>query len=418
MEAARIAVVPPAPHHAAAERDAPRAWLMVAACAAMVGLGFGAIVNIAVFLLPLGTEFGWPRADLSLAYSVASIGTGLGGIVMGHFADRVPIRRVVLCGALATGLSFLLLSRLHSLSELYLYHALLGGVGLGAIMAPLNNLAGLWLARNPGLAIGVVSAGGALGQGLMPYLSRELVLALDWRGAYATLGVLYLAVMVPLALLLRDAPRRAAAPLPAHAARRHGVPPAWLLGWLCVAVLFCCVCMGTPIMHVAARGADRGLGARESAGLLAVMMVFGMVGRIAFGRLADRTGNLQSYIVASAGQTALAFLFPVTQTTAELFVLAALFGFVFSGAMTSFILCAREWSPAGRTGLSIGVVMFFGWFGMALGGWQGGLFYDLCGGYATSFANASLGGIANLLVLALLYRVTVHRPRSLAAAAA
>jgi hypothetical protein len=73
--------------------------------------------------------------------------------------------------------------------------------------------------------------------------------------------------------------------------------------------------------------------------------------------------------------------------------------------------CAREYAPAGRTGLSIGVVMFFAWFGMALGGWQGGLFYDLCGSYRPSFANASLGGVANLLVLGLLYAVTVRRPR-------
>jgi len=49
------------------------------------------------------------------------------------------------------------------------------------------------------------------------------------------------------------------------------------------------------------------------------------------------------------------------------------------------------------------VVMFFGWLGMAIGAWQGGLFYDLCGNYFPSFANASLGGVANLLVLALLY---------------
>ena len=89
-------------------------WLMVAACTAMVAMAFGAINNIAVFLMPLGIEFHWSRADLSLAYSIASIGTGLGGIVMGHFADRVPIRRVVLCGALVPGIAFLLMARLDS----------------------------------------------------------------------------------------------------------------------------------------------------------------------------------------------------------------------------------------------------------------------------------------------------------------
>ena len=87
--------------------------------------------------------------------------------------------------------------------------------------------------------------------------------------------------------------------------------------------------------------------------MLTVMMVFGMAGRIAFGRLADRFGNLPAYAVASAGQTALAFLFPYMSTRAELYVLSALFGLVFSGAMTAFILCARDYSPAGRRHASL-----------------------------------------------------------------
>jgi hypothetical protein len=47
--------------------EAPYAWVIVGVSAVMVGMGFGAIVNMAVFLTPLATEFGWPRADLSLA---------------------------------------------------------------------------------------------------------------------------------------------------------------------------------------------------------------------------------------------------------------------------------------------------------------------------------------------------------------
>jgi MFS family permease len=404
------------PSHPALPHSPRTAWLMVLACTAMVAMGFGAVVNIAVFLLPLGAEFGWTRAELSLAYSIAGIGTGVGGIVMGHYADRLPIRRVVLFGALAPGVAFLLLSQLTSTTELYVYHALMGVLGMGAIMAPMNSLAGQWLARNPGLAIGVVSAGGAFGQGVMPFFARHLVLVQGWRSAYLTLGIAYLLIMVPIALLLRDAPR-APAGTASPAARPPGASPAWLLAWLSVAVLFCCACMATPIVHVASLGADRGLGGQESAGLLAVMMVFGMLGRLAFGRLADRVGNLNAYIVASAGQTGLALLFPMMQTRAELFALSAVFGLVFSGAMTAFILCAREYAPPGRTGLGIGVVMFFAWSGMALGGWQGGVFYDLCGDYVASFANASLGGVANLMVLALLWWVTVRRPRAMLAVA-
>lgn len=396
------------------------AWLMVIICAVMVAMAFGAVVNIAVFLSPLAVEFGWPRGDLAMAYSIAALGTGAGGILMGHISDRVPVRRVALVGAIVPGLSLLLLSRLNSVSELYLYHAFMGCVGIGAIMAPMNRLASLWFTRNPGLAIGIVAAGGAFGQGVMPYFSRHLILVDGWRAAYMTMGVSFIAVLVPLALLLRDPPRTGAAGSAGGATageRRYAISRPALLALLCVAVVFCCLCMATPIVHVVSLGADRGLGARGAAGLLAVMMICGMAGRIVFGTVADRLGNLQAYLIASSGQTALALWFPYLGTGTALYGLSALFGLFFSGSMTAFIACAREYSPAGRTGLSIGLVMCFAWIGMAIGGWQGGVFYDICGDYRQSFSNASMGGVVNLAILALLYLYTVRWARRSPAAA-
>ena len=382
------------------------AVLMVAVCTAMVAMAFGAVGTVAVFLQPIAAEFAWPRADVAAAYSVATVATGLGGIAMGHFADRLPVRRVALFGALIPGIAFMLLSGLQSTSALYVLHAVMGLVGIGAIMAPLNRLASLWLAGNPGLAIGIVSAGGAAGQGLVPYFARYLIVTEGWRQAYWILGLLFIAVMVPLAFLLRDAPVAGNA----RPAAGGGPSAVRLLALLSLAALLCCVCMGTPLVHVVTLGSDRGLGGRDAAGLLAVMMVAGMAGRVGFGRLSDRFGSLQTYIAASAGQTALAFLFPYAASGAQLYVVSALFGLVFSGAMTSFLSCAREYAPAGKTGLSLGVVMFFGWTGMALGAWQGGLFYDICGDYFASFANASAAGVANLLVLALLVLYVMRAP--------
>ena len=382
----------------------PYAWVIVGACAVMMALAFGAVSNVAVFLTPLAADFGWPRAGVSLAYSVATIASGLGGIAMGYFADRLPVRRVLLCGALAPAIALVLLSRMTSTFELYAYHALMGAVGLGAVMAPANNLAAQWLARRPGLAIGVVAIGAASGQGLLPYFARYLIVTEGWRQAYLTLGVAYGLIMMPLTLLVRDAPR---APAASFAVAAQGNPYTLsrpqLLALLSLAAALCCVCMSTPMMHVVALGSDYGLSERDAAGLLAVMAIAGMAGRIAFGRFSDRAGSLRAYMAASLGQTVLAVLFPYATTRAELYLLSSVFGFIFSGAMVSFIVCAREYAPSGKTGLSIGIVMFFAWLGMALGAWQGGLFYDLCGDYFRSFFNASLAGVANLLILAILF---------------
>lgn len=388
-------------------------WVMVGICTALVTMAFGAVNNISVFLVPLAAEFGWPRGDVSLAYSIATIAAGAGGILMGHFADRMPVRRVVLCGAVACGLAFVFLSRIETMFGLYVLHALLGLFGIGAILAPLNSLASQWLAKNPGLAIGIVSAGGAAGQGLVPYFARHLVLIDGWRQAYLTLGIVYLCLMAPLALMVRNAPRQAAVSQTIPKGQDRGQ----LLLLLSLAAALCCVTMATPLVHVVTLGSDAGMAGRDAAGLLAVLMVAGMAGRIVFGRIADRVGALQTYIVASAGQTVLAFLFPYASAGLQLYVLSALFGLVFSGAMTSFITCAREYAPAGTIGRSIGIVMFFGWLGMAIGAWQGGLFYDLCGDYFQSFANASIAGVVNLLILALLVLYTLPRRPALAVAA-
>src|SRR5262249_57422411 len=94
------------------------AWLMVAVCTAMVAMAFGAIGTVAVFLEPLAADFGWPRADVAAAYSLATIATGLGGIAMGHFADRMPVRRVALLGAVVPGFAFVLLSTIQTTREL------------------------------------------------------------------------------------------------------------------------------------------------------------------------------------------------------------------------------------------------------------------------------------------------------------
>jgi MFS family permease len=391
--------------------EQPYAWIIVAPCAVMVGMAFGGLVNISVFLKPLAAEFGWPRAQIAAAYSMVTLAAGLGGILMGYFSDRLPIRRVVIAGSLVPGAAFFLLSGIDTPAELYAYHIMMGLFGFATILVPLNNLTTFWFARNRGLAIGIVSAGGALGQGLMPFIARHLILEQGWREAYQSLGLIYFAVLLPLALLIRNPPAVSGAGDAAGAGGRnpYALPRHWLVALLCLAVVFCCTCMATPIVHVVALGSDAGLGPRESAGLLTVMMLFGVAGRILTGAMADRIGNLRAYVIVSLAQTALALWFPHVHTLAGLYALSALFGLWYAGVMTALILCAREFAPPRFSGLSIGLVAFFGWVGMALGAWQGGLFFDMDGDYVQAFLNSSIAGVINLLILGLLYLYTDPR---------
>ena len=87
--------------------------------------------------------------------------------------------------------------------------------------------------------------------------------------------------------------------------------------------------------------------------------------------------------------------------------LAILFGLGFSGVMTCIWVCVREMTPPKSGGLSLGIVSLFGWIGMGLGGYLGGLFFDLTGDYTFSYASAALAGVVNLMILgSLLLYVT------------
>ena len=67
------------------------AWLMLAVSVVIIGMAMGTLTSISVFLKPLVSEFGWLRGQTALAFTSGAIAMGLGGIVMGHLADRYSI---------------------------------------------------------------------------------------------------------------------------------------------------------------------------------------------------------------------------------------------------------------------------------------------------------------------------------------
>lgn len=390
-------------------------WVMAALAPVFMGLGAGTLVSIAAFLVPISESFAWSRGHTALGYMVGSIAMGAGGIVMGYLADRWSTRRVVLLGALGLGGALLLLGRLGSLWEFYAFYCLLGGLGSAALDVPLMTNVGNWFSRNKGLAVGIATAGRSLGQGGVPYLAGALIAAYGWREAYTVLGLAALVLLLPLALLIRQppAPPTPLAGTPAAEAGA-GARPLVLVAWLSALVVFCCALMATPMVHLVAVAQEQGLTAQQAANVLLLIYLAGFVGRIAFGKLADRIGALRSYLVASAAQTALVFAFVQVSGVAAYYGLAVLFGLGFSGVMTTVIVTVREMAPAARRGLAMGVVLFFAWIGMGLGGWQAGFLYDLTGGYTVAFAAAALTGVVNLAGLVGLV-LHVRRARTPAA---
>lgn len=393
-------------------------WVMVAITPILLGFYMGSLGSISVFLKPLVAEFGWLRGETTFAYLISNAGLGLGGILMGLLADRYPTRRIVLFGCVAIGLSYMAMSRQTTLWQFYLYSGLAAGLGGAALFSPLLANVGGWFTRNRGLALGLATAGQALGQGIVPYVSSHLIAALGWRGAFNALGGFSLVVLVPLALLVRNPPTsaRSGPETQGDAVEREAevfpIPPLRSISVLSFAAILCCIPMAVPMVHVVALAMDRGLIPENAARVLLLLMIAGACGRAVFGKLADNFGPLRTYMLASAWQTAMVFWFTRISSPPMFYLAGLLFGFGYGGVMTGLILCAQCFVPTARRGVSTGVVVMFGFLGMGIGGYGGGLLFDITGDYTMSYAFAAISGILNLLVGGSLY---VYQSRRIAA---
>jgi MFS family permease len=397
--------------------ERPYGWVVVAVATLCLAAGFGANITVSVFIDPFEQEFGWSRAYISFAYTALTLGAALGGILWGTLSDRIGAKTIAFIGAIAISGALALLSLQRDLWAIYALYFFIGCVGFACLFTPLLALVGLWFDRRKGLALGIVTAGGAIGQGLVPYVTRLLISAADWRDAALYLGVGYLVLLLPAIFLLKPPPVLIdeGEEIRASDDNHWNMPHRISIPWLCAAGLFCCICMAVPIIHLVPLGTDMKLTPETATSLLFVMMVAGTFGRLFFGSLADRIGALYAYFIASAAQTAVVFWFTQTTSLPLLYALSIMFGFGFSGVMTSLIVCAREAAPLRITGFAVASVTTMAWIGMGVGSYQGGYCYDLTGNYTLSYANAAIAGIVHLMIIGGLIWYRNERNRALEA---
>jgi MFS family permease len=397
-------------------------WVIVLASSAMLAVAMGVMVNgISVFFIPLSKEFGWLRGSVSLINVSGLVGLAFGGIVMGRIADRTTTRRISLFGIVVFGVCLLVAAHLDALWQFYVVFFVAGFLGAGALFAPLIANVGNWFKTGAGLALGIAAAGQALGQGGVPFGTAILIGAFGWRGALTALGAIALVALVPLAMLIRQPPVLS----PRTVSGRSGVedtspvalPTRVVVMWMSAAVVFCCTCMSVPLMHLVPLIQGCGFSAEEASSVAFVMMMIAILGRVAFGKLADIIGAIPAYMVASFWQTVLVLGFIHFQGLYAFYSFAAIYGFGYAGVMTGILVCMRVLTPVTQRASALGVVMVFAWLGHAIGGYQGGYFFDLTGGYSNSFLNAALAGVINLMIVGSLYfTIALRGARSVAKA--
>jgi MFS family permease len=372
------------------------------------------MASISVFLKPVSLEFGWSRGQTSFAYTIASFASAAFGVIWGQVADKYGTKWFGLAGAISMSLTLLALSSLDSIYQFYLLYFLFGALGSALLFSPLYANVGFWFRENPGLALGIAASGGAVGQAFIPHLSGILILSYGWQSAYIYLALIYISISLPISLLIKESPWRVDARSDAISDERHfPLSEKAVVAWISFAVIFCCVCMSVPIMHLVPLLTDKGFGLEFSTFVLMLLMICGAFGRIFGGMLGDYIGALPGYFLMSLGQTIFVVWFPHLVSPLGIYVVAALFGFTYSGVMSSILVCTRMMVSAKFGARAMSLTSFFGWIGMGLGGFLGGYLFDIYGDYTWAFTIAGISGFINLIVLSFFF-LHIRRKSNLA----
>ncbi len=361
-------------------------WPVVLAAGIVLGLSLGQRHSSGLYQLPVIQSFGLTRETFSFAIAVQNIVWGMAQPFSGYLADRFGTARVIFCGALLYVAGVALTTLSDGRLSLTLSAGVLIGLGLAGTAWTVNGVVGRKVpSEHRSMALGAVSALGALGQFVMLPLGMYLIGAFGWQGALFCCAAL-LALMAPLALLLREPARPAPGTVtatPPQATVSLGTNlrnrDLWLL-WL--GFMACGFHLAFIATHLPAYLADHGIGGNTAALALGLVGLFNIAGTFFFGWLAERHSKKYVlcglYLLRTAVITVY-FLLPVSILSTLVF--ASFMGFLWlATAPVTTGLVAQLFGIKALSTL-FGVVFFGHQVGSFLGVWLGGVLFEMTGSY-------------------------------------
>ena len=152
----------------------------------------------ALFYKPLEAEFGWGRGAISVAFTIYFVIQGLASPFIGRIIDRYGAKRLIILGAIVSGLGFLWLTCIKNLWSFYGAYIVagLGATAMGQI--PTTQVVSNWFDKRRGFAIGIMSTGIGIGAFVIgPLVGAYLIPAFGWRAAYFVLALLFWVLIIP-----------------------------------------------------------------------------------------------------------------------------------------------------------------------------------------------------------------------------
>lgn len=389
----------------AARPSVRAAWLMLGGAFTAFTISAALMHSYPVYLVALIEEFGWGRAETSIAYSVSQLVGGVSSPLVGVLVDRLGPRRLLLLGSVLLVLGLAASAFASALWQVIVLYGIVMTIGANCLgLVVFVPLLSRHFVRRRGMAISIVQSANGIARGVSAPAVQAMISLTGWRTTYLVQAVLMALVALPLMTLFRRADpaggsraeEGALAAVPAGAPG-PARPPGWSLGeairtphfWLLFAVyLFTGLGSFFVSLHQLAFAADIGFDKLYAAQVLGIGAFLAVPGIVVTGTLSDYLGREISAILAY-GFSIFGVICALFITSPDqhllLWLHACFFGLTWGARGPAITAKTADLFPGPQLGAILGVITIGSGLGAALGSWGAGWIYDVSGSYRVAF---------------------------------
>lgn len=361
-------------------------------------VSFAIRASFGVFQIPIAEEFGWPRAEFSLAIAIQNLAWGIGQPLFAAMAEKIGDRKAIILGSITYAIGLVLSA--HTTSPLMMqgYEFLVGfgiaGTGFGVILAVVGRTSS---DANRSMSLAIATAAGSAGQVIGAPVAEYLLGHMNWSSVFLVFAIacLSLILLLPFMRVPEAASKAELQESMGQILKRAATDPSYILifmGFFSCGYQLAFITAHFPAFvteacgPIAAGSMLHNLGITTTSALGAVSIALIGLANIAGTLFAGYLGNHfpKKYLLAiiytlRTVAAATFILMPITPTSVLVFsgvmgalwlatvpltsgLVAHLFGLRYMGTLYGFVFLSHQ-------------------IGGFLGVWLGGRLYDIYGDY-------------------------------------
>ncbi|EBA08372.1 MFS transporter [Sagittula stellata] len=380
------------------DRPAPIVTPVLVVGCVIIMVSFAIRASFGVFQIPIAEEFGWARAEFSLAIAIQNLAWGIGQPLFGAVAEKIGDRKAIVIGALVYAAGLVMSSFAETPFAMQAWEVLVGfgvaGTGFGVILAVVGRASS---AENRSMSLAIATAAGSAGQVFGAPVAEALLGVMSWQMVFVVFAGAVLAVLLTLPMM-----RAPAAASKAELEETMGEilgrafrDPSFtmiFLGFFSCGYQLAFVTAHFPALvtelcsPIMAGGILSGMGITTTSALGAISIsligLFNIAGTLTAGWLGNRFQRkyLLAFIYLARTVAAAAFIMlPITP--ASVLVFSAVMGALWLATVPLTSGLIAHLYGLRYMGTLYGIVFFSHQLGGFLGVWLGGRMYDVFGDY-------------------------------------